>query len=162
VALPLAWSALLAFSSYSGLPLAQAFTRIMKRLHLCVIHHYSFLLYHFLTTDTTRVSFGAGSALGSRENALVANTSGCGSRYLLRQYFTSHYISGQRVSGRSMKSTSFIGGTLRGSDMHRGGRHWECFCKPSPASALESRIPLTNIDYQVILWHTPSSSFLSQ
>ena len=31
------------------------------------------------TPDTTRVSIGAGSALSSREIALVANTSGCGS-----------------------------------------------------------------------------------
>ena len=42
VALPLAWSALLAFSSRFGLPLAQAFTRIMKRLHLYVTQPNSF------------------------------------------------------------------------------------------------------------------------
>jgi hypothetical protein len=92
-----------------------------------------FFSYPFLTNDTTRVSIGAGSALSSRENALVANTSGCGSHYLLRQYYTFHCISGRRVSGRLMASTSFIGRTLiRGLDTQRGGQHWECFCKPSP------------------------------
>ena len=74
----------------------------------------------------------------------MANTSGCGSHYLLRQYYMFHCISGRRVSGRSTKSTSFIGGTLiKGLDTHRGGQHWECFCKPFP---LETRIPLTDID----------------
>ena len=37
------------------------------------------LFYSVLTVDAARVSFGAGSALSSQENALVANTSGCGS-----------------------------------------------------------------------------------
>jgi hypothetical protein len=63
---------------------------------------------------------------------LAANTSGCGSHYLLRQYYIFHCISGQRVSGRSTNTTSFIGGTLiRGLDTQRGGKNWECFCKPS-------------------------------
>jgi hypothetical protein len=32
-----------------------------------------------------------------------------------------------------MKGTTFIGRALiRGLDTHRGGQHWECFCKPSP------------------------------
>jgi hypothetical protein len=89
--------------------------------------------YPFLVADTTRVSIGAGSALSSRENALLANTSGCGSHYLPQQSYTFHCITGRKVSGRSMKSTSFIGGTLiRGLNTHRGGHHWECFCEPSP------------------------------
>jgi hypothetical protein len=40
--------------------------------------------YAFLIADTTRVSIGAGSAVITRENALVAKPSGCGSQYLLR------------------------------------------------------------------------------
>ena len=43
-----------------------------------------FFPVNFLTADITWVSIGVGSALSARENALVANTSGCGSRYLLR------------------------------------------------------------------------------
>ena len=86
-----------------------------------------------LIADATRVSIGAGSALSSPKNALLANTSGCGSHYLLQQYSTFHCISGRRVPGRSMKSTSFIGGTLiRGLNTHRDEQHWECFCKSSP------------------------------
>jgi hypothetical protein len=42
----------------------------------------------------------------------VVKPSGCGSYYLLRQDYTFHCISGRRVSGRSMRGTSFIGGTL--------------------------------------------------
>ncbi|KAI0277406.1 hypothetical protein BGY98DRAFT_980017, partial [Russula aff. rugulosa BPL654] len=50
----------------------------------------------------------------------VANTSGCGLHYLLRQYYMSHCISGRRAS--------FIGGTLiRGLNTHNGGQHWESF-----------------------------------
>ena len=74
---------------------------IMKRLHLCVIHLLFFPI-PFLTADTTRFSIGAGLALSTRENALMANTSGCGLHYLLRQYYTSHCISG--------RGASFIGG----------------------------------------------------
>jgi hypothetical protein len=89
-----------------------------------------FLSYPFLSADTTRVSIGAGSALSTRENALVANTSGCGSHYLLRQSYMFRCISGRRVSGRLMKGTRFIGRTLiRGLNTLRGGQHWECFCK---------------------------------
>src|SRR5216684_2754406 len=40
--LPLALSASLAFSLRFGWPSVRAFTRIMKRLHLCVIQLYSF------------------------------------------------------------------------------------------------------------------------
>src|SRR6266849_8756438 len=50
VALPLAWSASLAFSLHSGLPSAQAFTRIMKHLHLCVIYLYCIPILSSLLT----------------------------------------------------------------------------------------------------------------
>jgi hypothetical protein len=88
----------------------------------------------------------------------VANTSGCGSHYLLRQHYTFHCISGRRVSGRSMKSTSFIGGALiRGLDTHRGGQHWECFCKPSPLSSRKFRSQISIIKLPLgILHHRPS------
>ena len=117
--LPLASSASLAFSLRFGLSSTQAFTRIMIRLHLCVIR---LLFFPILSSpaDVTRVSIGAGSAHSSRENALVANTSGCGWRHLLRQHYTFHCIPGRRVSGRSMKSTSLIGGTL----IRELGRSW--------------------------------------
>ena len=88
---------------------------------------------YFLTADTTRVSIGAGSVLGSRESALAPNTSGCGSHYSLRHCCTFRCISGRRVSGRLMNSPIFIGGMLiRGLNTHRGGQRWECFCKSSP------------------------------
>ena len=103
----------------------------MKHRPLCVVHF--ILPYPFLTADTTRVSIGAGSALSSREIALVGKASGCGSDYLVRQYYTFRCIFGRKVSGRSMKGTSFIGGTLiRGLDTRRGGQHWEFFCKQLP------------------------------
>jgi hypothetical protein len=88
----------------------------------------------------------------------VANTSGCGSHYLLRQYYTFRCISGRRVSGRSMKSTSFIGRTLiRGLDTQRGGQHWECFCKPSlPSREFRSQISIIKLP-PGILPHRPSS-----
>ena len=89
-------------------------------------------LFIFSSLLTPLVSIGAGSVLSSRKNALVANTSGCGMHYLLRRYCTFRCISGRRVSGRSTKRTSFIGGALiRGLDTHRDGQRWECFCKPS-------------------------------
>ena len=69
----------------------------------------------------------------------MANTSGCGSDYLFRQYFTFHCISGRKVSGRSTKRTGFAGGTLiRGLNTHRGELRWECFCKPSLLSVVNS------------------------
>ena len=116
--------------------------------------------YPFFTADTTRVSIGAGSTLiSSWANALVANTFGCGSHYLPRQHYTFHCISGRRVSGRLMKSTSFIGGALiRGLDTHRGGQHWECFCKPSPLSSRKFRSQISIIKLPLgILPHGPSS-----
>jgi hypothetical protein len=95
------------------------------------VRDFPFILsYYFLTADTTRVSIGAGSALNTQENALLVNTYGCGSHYLPPQYSTFHYITGRRVSGRSMKSTSFVGGVrIKGLNTHRGGRRWECFCE---------------------------------
>ena len=89
----------------------------------------------------------------------MANTSGCGSHYLPRQHYTFHCISGRRDTGRSMKSTSFIGGALiRGLDTHRGGQHWECFCKPSPLSSCEFRSQISIIKLPLgILPHGPSS-----
>ena len=99
------------------------------------------LFFLLLTADTTRVSIGAGSALISQKNALPANTSGCGSHYLLRQFYTFHCTSGRRVSGRLTKRTSFVCGTLIGGlNTHRGGWHWECFCKPSPLSRVANSV----------------------
>jgi hypothetical protein len=38
-----------------------------------------------------------------------------------------------------MKGTGFIGRTLiRGLDTHRGGQHWECFCKSLPSRVVNS------------------------
>src|SRR3984885_10952106 len=38
-----------------------------------------------------------------------------------------------------MKTTSFIGGTLmREWNTHRGGQHWECFCKPITSRIVKS------------------------
>ena len=107
----------------------------MRHPHLCVIHLYYSIISFLHRADTTWVSTGAGSALNSHENTLVAKPSGCGSHYSLRRYSTFHFISGQRVSGRSTKSTGFVGGILiKGLDTKRGGQHLECFCKPSPPS----------------------------
>ena len=47
-----------------------------------------FFFHLFLTADTTRVSIGAGSILSTGACALVVYSSGCGSHYLLRQYYT--------------------------------------------------------------------------
>ena len=71
----------------------------------------------------------------------MANTPGCGLHYLPRQYSTFPCISGRRVTGRSMKSTSLTGGTpIRGLNTHRGEQHWECFCKlPGLLSSREFR-----------------------
>jgi len=42
------------------------------------------LTLFFPTADIPWVGIGAGSALSSRKNALLGNTSGCGSHYLLQ------------------------------------------------------------------------------
>jgi hypothetical protein len=42
------------------------------------------LFHSFLIADTTRVSIGAGSVLSTHTYALLVNTSGCGSHYVLR------------------------------------------------------------------------------
>src|SRR5580698_751947 len=63
VVLLLAWSPLLGFSLRSGPPSAQAFTSIMKHLHLCVIYLYSFL-YPFLTVLGSVLVLGQPSVPG--------------------------------------------------------------------------------------------------
>jgi hypothetical protein len=93
------------------------------------------LFHSSLIADTTRVSIGAGSVLSTRAFALLVNTSGCGSHYLLRQYYTSHYISGRKVACLLMKrgGTGFTSLTpIRGLDTHSGELHWEFFCKLLP------------------------------
>jgi hypothetical protein len=90
------------------------------------------LSHPFLISDTTRVSIGAGSVLGTCTYALVVNTSGCGSRYLLRRYYISHYLSGRKVACLLMKraGTSFTcRSPIRRLITHSGELHWECFCK---------------------------------
>jgi hypothetical protein len=66
----------------------------------------------FLTADTTRVSIGAGSIVSTWACVLVVYSSGCGSHYLLRQYYTSLYISGLKVACLSMNGAG-SGFTLR-------------------------------------------------
>jgi hypothetical protein len=93
------------------------------------------LFHSFLIADTTRASIGAGSVPSTRAYALVVNTSGCGSHYLLRQYYIYHYISGRKVVCLLMKrgGTSFTCRTpIRGLNTHSGELHWECFCKLAP------------------------------
>jgi hypothetical protein len=101
VALLLAWSVSPVFSLRSGLASAQAISRTTKRPHQCVIQPCSFL--PLLTTDTTRVSIGAGSALITRANASPVNTSGFGWHYLLRCSLASRCISGRKIVCRYPK-----------------------------------------------------------
>jgi hypothetical protein len=56
-----------------------------------------------ITTDTTRVSIGAGSAPITRANASLVNTSGCGWHYSLRCSLASRCFSGRKVVCRSPK-----------------------------------------------------------
>ena len=105
-----------------------------------VRHLISFL---FFIAQTTLISIGAGSVLNSPAYALVANTSGCGSHYLLRQYYTSRYISGRKVACLSMKSagTGFAyRAPIRGLNILSGELHWECFCKLLPFRVCETRL----------------------
>ena len=147
MALPLAWFALFAFLFRSGLPSAQAFTRIMKRLHLCV-----YLVSFFSTAaDTTWVSIGAGSVLSTRTFALGVYSSGCGPHYSLRQCYTSHCISGWKVAYLSMKraGTGFAFRTpIRGLNTRSGKLHWECFCKPSPRHPSIVKVAHRSLNHQ--------------
>jgi hypothetical protein len=121
------------------------------------VRNSSLILYYPLSTaDANRVRIGAGSALNIQESALLVNTYGCGSHYLPPQYYTFRSITGRRVSGRSMTSTGFIGGTLiRGLNTHRGGQHWECFGKPSlfriVNSAHEYRLSSYPLAYTIVV-----------
>ena len=100
-----------------------------------VCYPISSVSHSFLVADITRVSIGAGTVLNSGAHALVVNTSGYGSHYLLPQHYISQYISGQKVTCLSMKSagTGFTSrAPVRGLDTHSGELHWECFCKSLP------------------------------
>ena len=66
----------------------------------------------------------------------MVNTSGCGSHYVLRQYYMSHYISGQKVACLLMKivgTKSVCQIPIRGLNTLNGELHWECFCELSPS-----------------------------
>ena len=57
----------------------------------------------FFTTDTARVSIGAGLDLITHANASPVNTSGCGWHCLLRCSLHPHCITGRRVVCRSLE-----------------------------------------------------------
>jgi hypothetical protein len=116
----------------------------------------------FFIAHTTLISIGAGSVLNSPAYALVVNTSGCGSHYLLRQYCTSRYIFGRKVACLSMKSagTSFAyRAPIRGLNILSGELHWECFCKLIAFRVCEPDSYI--IKSSVTPLHILSSSFLS-